>query len=113
MHSVVVIHVINDRTADKTTGTTEEAPVSRERTKDTIRRSVVIHQGVGQANRGWIQSAPAREIDAGDTSPRARLVDVGTRGDVGDAPTIGHVGCPWIQLEAKTFDEVVLYATCH
>jgi hypothetical protein len=49
-----------------------------------------------------------------NTSPRARLGSVGTRGEVGDAPTIGDVGSPWIQLEAKTFDEVApLRVTCH
>ena len=83
-----MINVIHDGTAHDATGTTEEAPRSRERTQDAIRRCVAIHQGVGQANRGGIQPALAREIDADDTSPRAQLVDVGTRGEEGDAPTI-------------------------
>ena len=69
MRSVVIIHVIHDRTAHEATGTTEDAPGFRKLTQDAIRRSIVIHPCVGQATRGGIQPALAREIDADDTSP--------------------------------------------
>ena len=81
MHPVVIVDFIHDRAPDQAPSPTGEAPGSRDRTQDLRGGSFIIHQGVGQANRGGIQPALAREIDADDTSPRARLVDVGSRGE--------------------------------
>ena len=81
----------------------------RPRTADGSQRMIciVVPEGKEHSDSGGVEPPISSKVDSDDASTRARLINVRARREVGNAPTIDHVGSPWLQFEGESFDEVV------